>query len=154
MAFKLILLLCVLIAVPVAQAQPLGGLLGNLLGLLRIQGIVYCTPNGNIGINGTSTPVFANAGVQLQCGGNVVSTTTTNGAGVFSFLLDPLNMALNTLTNKCTAVVNTPLASCNASLPSVGELVSNLQFVGSTFSGLLKIFNIGASDFQFNANVK
>lgn len=60
MALKSLLLFSLLIAgiaLPISQAQ-LGGILGPLLGLLRIQGIIYCTPNGNIGVNGTTTPVF------------------------------------------------------------------------------------------------
>ncbi|KAK6138946.1 hypothetical protein DH2020_027310 [Rehmannia glutinosa] len=146
-------LLIVGIAMPLAHAQLLGGILGPLLGLLRIQGILYCTPNGNIGVNGTATPVFPNALVQLQCGGNVVSTATTNGSGLFSILLDPVNFLLSTLVSGCKVVVNTPLASCNANLPSVGGLVSNLQFIGNTLTGLLNIANLIPSGFQFNANL-
>lgn len=56
-----LLIVGVITQVPLAQAQllGLGGLLGPVLGLLRIQGILYCTPNGNIGLSGTSTPAFA-----------------------------------------------------------------------------------------------
>lgn len=35
-----------------------GGLLGNLLGLLRITGTLFCSLNGSP-INGTLTPVFS-----------------------------------------------------------------------------------------------
>ncbi|KAG8369927.1 hypothetical protein BUALT_Bualt14G0064200 [Buddleja alternifolia] len=149
-------LLVVAIAMPMAQAQ-LGGLLGPLLGLLRIQGILYCTPNGNVGVNGTATPINCNfcadALVQLQCGGTVVSTATTNGSGLFSILLDPLNFVLSTLLSGCRLAVSTPLASCNANLPSIGGLVSNLQFIGSTLLGLLNVGNLIPSGFQFNANM-
>lgn len=52
-------LIALTLALPLAQAQlGLGGLLGPILGLLRIQGVLYCTPNGSIGVNGTATPVF------------------------------------------------------------------------------------------------
>ncbi|GER33368.1 pollen Ole e 1 allergen and extensin family protein [Striga asiatica] len=151
-------LLLACIAMPLAEAQlgglgGLGGLVGSLFGIFRIQGIIYCTPNGNIGVNGTSTPVFPNALVQLQCGGNVVSTATTNGSGVFSILLDPLNFLLPTLISGCRVVVSTPLVSCNANLPSVGGLISNLQFIGSTITGPLNIANIIPIGFQFNANM-
>ncbi|GFQ05914.1 phylloplanin [Phtheirospermum japonicum] len=155
MALKSILVFSLLIAsiaMPLAEAQ-LGGILGPLIGLLRIQGVLYCTPNGNIGVNGTTTPVFPNALVQLQCGGNVVSTSTTNGSGMFSILLDPMNFLLSTLVSGCKLVVNTPLASCNANLPSVGGLVSNVQFIGNTLTGLLNIANLIPSGFQFNANL-
>ncbi|KAH6769677.1 Pollen Ole e 1 allergen and extensin family protein [Perilla frutescens var. hirtella] len=164
MASKSLLLLSLLIAciaLPFAQAQLglggiggiIGGLLNPILGLLKIQGILYCTPTGNLGVNATTTPVFPNALVQLQCGGNVVSSTTTDGSGLFSILLDPVNFLLSTILSGCKLVVNTPLASCNASLPSVGSLVSDLQFVGNTLIGLLNIGNLIPMGFQFNANI-
>ncbi|KAL1548465.1 phylloplanin-like [Salvia divinorum] len=158
MALKSLLVLGLLIgciALPLAQAQlaGLGSLLGPLLGLLRIQGILYCTPNGGIGGNATATPVFPNALVQLQCGGNVVSTATTDSSGVFSMLLDPVNFLLSTLLSGCRIAVNTPLASCNASLPSVGGLVSNLQFIGNSVASLLNVLNFMPAGFVFNANL-
>ncbi|KAH6769678.1 Pollen Ole e 1 allergen and extensin family protein [Perilla frutescens var. hirtella] len=166
MASKSLLLLSLLIAciaLPFAQAQlslgvlaALGELLtqlGNGLCLLKIQDILYCTPTGNLGVNATTTPVFPNALVQLRCGGNVVSSTTTDGSGLFSILLDPVNFLLSTVLSSCKLVVNTPLASCNTSLPSVGSLVSDLQFVGNTLIGLLNISNLIPMGFQFNANV-
>ncbi|KAH6808687.1 Pollen Ole e 1 allergen and extensin family protein [Perilla frutescens var. frutescens] len=152
MGLKSLLIFSMLIALPFAQAHLLGGIFGPLFSLLRIQGILYCTPNGNIGVNGTSTPVFPNALVQLQCGGNVVSTATTNGSGLFSILLNPVNFLLSTLVSGCKLVVNTPLASCNATLPSVGGLVSDLQFVGNALVGLLNIGNLIPSGFQVVAN--
>ncbi|KAJ6313650.1 hypothetical protein OIU77_015019 [Salix suchowensis] len=45
-----------MVAAPVAEAQL--GLIGGLLGLIRIQGTLFCTANGNMGANGTATPVF------------------------------------------------------------------------------------------------
>ncbi|PON88346.1 Immunoglobulin-like fold containing protein [Trema orientale] len=134
-----------------AEAQ-LGGL-GNLLGLINLQGTVFCTLNGRIGVNGTSTPVFSNALVQLQCNGNVVSSATTNNSGVFSILLNPLQFLLSSLLSDCKVVVNTPLSSCNASLPSTGALVSLIQILGNTVSGLLNIINLGLTGFNFIPNV-
>ncbi|OMO98534.1 Pollen Ole e 1 allergen/extensin [Corchorus olitorius] len=154
MALKTLVFVCLLVtvmalaAVPKAEAQlgglgGLGGLVSGLIGLLRIQGTVFCTLNGNIGINGTATPVFANALVQVQCAdGNVVGSTTTNGAGVFSILLDPVLTLLQSLLNNCNLVVKTPLSTCNATLPSVGKLVSPIQFLGNTASGLLSIADL------------
>ncbi|KAL3812906.1 hypothetical protein ACJIZ3_014174 [Penstemon smallii] len=155
MALKSLVLLTLLvvaaaIAVPMAQAQ-LGGLLGPLLGLVRIQGVLYCTPNGDIGVNGTSTPVFSNALVELQCGGNVVSTATTNLSGIFSILLDPISFVTSTLVSGCELVVNTPLATCNASLPSIGSLESTLQQVGISVLGLLNVANLIPTGFLYNA---
>uniref|UniRef100_A0A2N9H7J4 Phylloplanin n=1 Tax=Fagus sylvatica TaxID=28930 RepID=A0A2N9H7J4_FAGSY len=149
MALKFFLFVSLMVAafaIPIAGA----GLISGLLGLTRIQGTLFCTLNGNIGANGTSTPVFPNALVQLQCGaGNVVSSATTNGSGVFSILLDPLQYVLSSLLTDCNLVVNTPLSSCNAKLPSVGGLLSSLQFIGNTLIGLLNVANIIPTGFQF-----
>ncbi|XP_020272962.1 phylloplanin [Asparagus officinalis] len=60
-----------------AQAQLLG------LSQLLINGTVHCS----VGPGSANTAVFPNAGVQLQCGSNVVSTTTTNSNGAFSMQL-------------------------------------------------------------------
>ncbi|RWR94182.1 Pollen Ole e 1 allergen/extensin [Cinnamomum micranthum f. kanehirae] len=139
------LLLVVMVAAP-AVAQ-LG--LGNLLGLINIQGTLFCTGNGNANSSSVSTPVFPNAVVQLQCGntGTVVSSTTTNSAGVFKILLDPLTMLLSSLLSDCKLVVNTPLTNCNSVLP-IGILQSPLQFLGRTLLGVLGIVNIGAAGFS------
>ncbi|KAA8548927.1 hypothetical protein F0562_000611 [Nyssa sinensis] len=144
----LVLLLVAAMATPIAEAQL--GLISGLLGLIRVQGTLFCTVNGNMGVNGTATPVFPNALVQLQCGaGNVVSSATTNGSGIFSIVLDPLQYVLSSLLSNCSLVVNTPLSSCNASLPSVGGLLSSLQFIGNTLLGLLNVANIIPAGFQF-----
>ncbi|KAK9289156.1 hypothetical protein L1049_017629 [Liquidambar formosana] len=145
-SFLFVTLLVAAMAVPMAEAQL--GLLNGLLGLIRIQGTLFCTANGNMGVNGTVTPVFPNALVQLRCGGNVVSTATTNGSGIFSILLDPLNFILSSVLTSCNLVVNTPLASCNASLPAVGGLISSLQLIGNTLVGLLNVANIIPAGFQ------
>ncbi|KAE8708798.1 Late embryoproteinsis abundant protein Lea5-D [Hibiscus syriacus] len=146
MAMKTLVFVCVLVAAmalgaPMAEAQ-LGGLISGLLGLIKIQGTLFCSFDGNMGANGTATPVFPNALVQLQCGGSVVSSSTTNGNGIFSILLDPMQFLVPSLLNNCNLAVKTPLSNCNASLPSVGALFSNLQLVGNTLIGLLNITNI------------
>ncbi|KAK1279219.1 hypothetical protein QJS04_geneDACA007223 [Acorus gramineus] len=129
--------------IQMAKAQPE---LGSLIGLIRINGSVFCTTDSTI----TSiTPVFPNAQVQLQCGGGVVSTTTTNGAGVFTIFLNPLTMLLSSLLNNCNLVVNTPLATCNVGLPTTGILQSPLQLTGRTVNELLDILNVGATGFNF-----
>ncbi|KAL7220713.1 hypothetical protein ACSBR2_013573 [Camellia fascicularis] len=156
MALKSLLLVFLLIAaltaVPMAEAQL--GLISGLLGLIRIQGTVFCTANGNMGVNGTSTPVFPNAKVQLQCGaGNTVSSATTNNSGIFSMALDPLQFVLSSLLSNCNLLVSTPLSNCNLNLPSVGGLLSPLQFIGNTLQGLLNISNIIPSGFQFLPNL-
>ncbi|XP_022761222.1 phylloplanin-like [Durio zibethinus] len=152
MALKTLVFVCFLVAamalvVPMAEAQ-FGGLIGNLLGLIRVTGTVFCTADGNMGENGTATPVFPNALVQLQCGGNVVFSATTNGSGIFSILLDPLQFLLPSLLNNCNLAVKTPLSNCNATLPSVGGLFSSLQVLGNTLVGLLNIANIIPTRFR------
>lgn len=37
----------------------------NLLSLIKIQGTVFCTANGNIGINATATPIFPSMLINL-----------------------------------------------------------------------------------------
>ncbi|KAG9443827.1 hypothetical protein H6P81_015167 [Aristolochia fimbriata] len=144
----LLVLLLVILSVtsPPAEAQ-----LGGLLGLIRVSGTVFCTANGNMGVNGTSTPVFANAQVQLQCGATkqVVSSTTTDFNGVFSILLDPVTSLLSSLLSDCKLVVATPLSTCNASLPVGGILQSPLQFLGKTLQGLLSVLNVAPGGFSF-----
>ncbi|XP_028092402.1 phylloplanin-like [Camellia sinensis] len=156
MALKSLLLVFLLIAaltaVPMAEAQL--GLISGLLGLIRIQGTVFCTANGNMGVNGTSAPVFPNAKVQLQCGaGNTVSSATTNNSGIFSMVLDPLQFVLSSLLSNCNLLVSIPLSNCNLNLPSVGGLLLPLQFIGNTLQGLLNISNIIPSGFQFLPNL-
>ncbi|KAF4355661.1 hypothetical protein F8388_013078 [Cannabis sativa] len=146
---SVVFVMCVLIlsASMVAEAQLLNGIVGPLLGLIRVQGTIFCTANGRV--NGTSTPVFSNAVVQLQCNGNVVSSTTTNNGGLFSIVLDPVQFLLSSLQSECKLVVNTPLSSCNATLPSVGALISSLQSIGSIVSGLLSINTFVPTGFNF-----
>ncbi|XWS39017.1 hypothetical protein CRYUN_Cryun18bG0014000 [Craigia yunnanensis] len=152
MALKTLMFFCLLVAAmalaaPMAEAQ-LGGLISGLLGLIKIQGTLFCTVDGNMGVNGSATPVFPNALVQLQCGGDVVSSSTTNGSGIFSILLDPLQFLLPSLLNNCNIIVKTPLSNCNATLPSIGGLVSSLQILGNTLVGLLSITNLGTTGFK------
>ncbi|CDO98850.1 unnamed protein product [Coffea canephora] len=130
-----------IMAIPIAEAQ-LGGLISGLLGSINVKGIVFCTLD--------VPPSFrVNALVQLQCGnGDVVSTTTTNSAGVFGFVLDPLQMLLSSLITNCSVVVKTPLSTCNVNLPSVGGLQSPLKYVGDTVLGLLNIANLIPSGFR------
>ncbi|XP_009114631.2 phylloplanin [Brassica rapa] len=121
-----------------------GGVLGGILGLINIQGVLRCSANGNV-----SAPAFVNAGVQLQCGGqnNVVSTSTTNAAGLFSMLVNPIQLVLSTLLSDCQVAVTTPLSTCNAALPTGQLLSSSLALVGETVSGLLRVANLRPTGF-------
>ncbi|KAK3017959.1 hypothetical protein RJ639_002716 [Escallonia herrerae] len=155
MASKSIILLVSLLAIAIAAstAEAQLGLIGGLLGLIRIQGTLFCTLNGNMGVNGTSTPVFPNALVQLRCGGTVVSAATTNGSGLFSIVLDPAQVLLSSILSSCNLVVNTPLSTCNAILPAVGSLLSPLQLIGNTLVGLLNVANLIPTGFQLLSNL-
>ncbi|GAY35875.1 hypothetical protein CUMW_019110, partial [Citrus unshiu] len=118
-----------------ADAQ--GGVIGTLLGLIHNEGTLYCTVNGNIGDLGQATPVFPNAKVQLQCGGNVNSTAVTSESGSFSIVLDPVQIVVSSLLNDCCLVLKTPLATRNSNPPSAGDLFSPLTIVGNTLLGIL-----------------
>ncbi|XP_038976449.1 phylloplanin-like [Phoenix dactylifera] len=140
MALRTFLFAMVLLAgvcAPVAQAQ---------LGRILINGIVPC---GNSTKTSTkTTPVFPNALVQLQCGGSVVSSATTNDDGVFTMTLNLLTTLLSTLLSGCNLVVDTPLSNCDASLPSGGILQSALQLltgglVGGILGGVINIIPAG-----------
>ncbi|KAL1806684.1 hypothetical protein ACET3Z_029752 [Daucus carota] len=94
-----------------------------------ITGKLYCTLNGSIGTNGTATPVFPGALVQVVCVNttNPLLTGTTLADGRFT-LQTP-----NPIPPNCTLVVPTPLSTCNSSLPATGGLISVLRSVGSIF---------------------
>ena len=80
----------------------------------------------------------------------MVSTSTTNGSGMFSILLDPLNYILSSILSDCNLKVDTPLIRCNSSLPALGGLLSPLQFIGNTALGaLLSVANIIPAGFRF-----
>ncbi|KAK7329456.1 hypothetical protein VNO77_23625 [Canavalia gladiata] len=140
-------LLIAVMAIPQAKAQL--GVLNDLLGSLNIQGTLFCTSNDNMGVPGVSTPVFPNAQVQVVCGGKVFSKVTTDGDGMFSITMNSLLFDLSSLLSGCNLVVATPLSNCNTKLPSVGGLISALQFVGITHLGTQTIANITPSGFHF-----
>ncbi|KAK2990129.1 hypothetical protein RJ640_014798 [Escallonia rubra] len=140
----LVSLLAIAIAASTAEAQ---------LGIINIPGTVFCTINGNIGLNGIATPVFPNALVLLRCGGAVVANATTNGSGFFSIVLNPSPLPVSTVLSSCNLVVNTPLSTCNTTLPAVGRLLSPLQFVGTTLVGLLNVTNLIPAGFQLRLNL-
>jgi hypothetical protein len=134
-----LVLLCLIVVSPMANAQSgLGG-----INVPIINGVLFCTING-APLNGTPAPAFANAVVQLQCGNlnRVVAETITNIAGLFTFSTNGIQISLPTLLNDCRIVVPTPRSSCDATLPSTGQLISQLNLVGSIVSGLLNIVAI------------
>ncbi|KAM3707750.1 hypothetical protein ACJW31_02G047200 [Castanea mollissima] len=98
---------------------------------------------------------FLDAQVQLQCGaGNVVATTTTNAAGVFSFSLDAIRLSLSATLglSACDLVVITPLSTCNSTLPAVGVLESDIQFVATNVVGARIIFNFRPVGFRYSSS--
>ncbi|XP_075085488.1 phylloplanin-like [Nicotiana tabacum] len=141
----MIFLLAALIATPAVVAQ---------LVSIRISGVVLCSVNGNLDvINGLTPQVFSNATVQLRCGTrNVVSSTITNGSGVFSLVVDSRVNTLPLLLSNCRLVVATPLSTCNASLPSVGLLASSLRIVNIGIGGFGGLINVGLGPTGFILN--
>ncbi|XP_031398929.1 phylloplanin-like [Punica granatum] len=117
-----------ILAAPWAESQqPPGDPVGvSTYGL--ITGVLYCSPNGNV--NGSSTPVFPNASVQLQCGVMAIAASVTNRSGAFLMMLDPMQFQLMDPISNCRLITITPLSSCNANLPSNGLLVSTLHSYG------------------------
>nr|BAJ25790.1 similar to T-phylloplanin [Nicotiana tabacum] len=141
----MIFLLAALIATPAVVAQ---------LVSIRISGVVLCSVNGNLDvINGLTPQVFSNATVQLRCGTrNVVSSTITNGSGVFSLVVDSRVNTLPLLLSNCRLVVATPLSTCNASLPSVGLLAPSLRIVNIGIGGFGGLINVGLGPTGFILN--
>ncbi|KAH9683497.1 pollen ole e 1 allergen and extensin family protein [Citrus sinensis] len=97
MALKSFLFVSIMLATetaPIAEAQ--FGLIGGILGLIRIQGTVFCTANGNMGVNGTATPAFpmvntplASCNAKLPAAGGLISSLQFIG----NTLLGLLNVA-------------------------------------------------------------
>ncbi|KAL2511059.1 Pollen Ole e 1 allergen and extensin family protein [Abeliophyllum distichum] len=144
MALKVLLILVsvAIMATSFAQAQ-------NPLGIIHVNGTLYCNING--GANGPATPVFPNASVQLQCQpADLVFTlnVTTNAAGRYDVIAFPGNATLNAILSSCNLVVNTSLSNCNANLPSVGRLTSPLQFVKTIPIGFLRATYLIVTGFQ------
>lgn len=147
MAFKsiLIFLSVVILATCFADAQ-------STIGIIHLNGTLYCTTNGNItaGPNANVTPVFANAALQVACTEDVVALApvngTTNSNGVYLLVLIPRpNATVSSIVSNCRLFVLTPLSSCNVALPATG-LVSNLRFV-KTVIGFLPLTYMAAAGF-------
>ncbi|KAL4642978.1 hypothetical protein ACB092_02G059200 [Castanea dentata] len=154
MALNLVLFVSVMVAalaLPIAKATlPIGADV-----VFQVQpSFVPCSINGSLGANVTIR-AFPNAQVQLQCGaGNVVATTTTNAAGVFSFSLDAIRLSLSATLglSACDLVVITPLSTCNSTLPAVGVLESDIQFVATNVVGARIIFNFRPVGFRYSSS--
>ncbi|KAM3755569.1 hypothetical protein ACB098_02G049200 [Castanea mollissima] len=152
MALKLVLFVSVMVAalaLPIAKATlPIGA--GTVV--FQVQpSFVPCFINCSLGANVT-IQAFPNAQVQLQCGaGNVVATTTTNAAGEFSFSLDAIRLSLSE-TLACDLLVRTPLSTCNSTLPSVGVLKLDIQFVATNVMGARITFTFRPVGFRYSSS--
>uniref|UniRef100_A0A0E0D0A5 Phylloplanin n=1 Tax=Oryza meridionalis TaxID=40149 RepID=A0A0E0D0A5_9ORYZ len=101
-----------------------------------VTGVVPCSAGSSI--NAASVPGFANAGVQMLCGGRVVGGATADGTGAFTINMGALNatMLMAMAGNQCKVVVTTPLAACDASLAAVaGTLTAPVQLLGGSGGG-------------------
>lgn len=99
----------------------------------------------------------ADVQVQFQCNGNVVTigtttiTTTTSGSGTF-FIAWPVSLVQNftsSVLSDCTLVVTTMLNTCDSNLPSVGRLVSTLQFLRGIQIGFLRAADLIPAGFEY-----
>ncbi|KAI7756365.1 hypothetical protein M8C21_011107 [Ambrosia artemisiifolia] len=141
MALKYIVLLTFLLVVLTpsqtkAQVTPTRPLIG-VSTLITINGTIFCSLNGTIVVNGSNpTPPFANAQVNLVCGRNVIASTRTNEAGAFTLIVNAIRGFLASLLSSCRIVVATPLSTCNATLPSTGNLTGSLVLVNVTPQGI------------------
>ncbi|KAD6454296.1 hypothetical protein R6Q59_016086 [Mikania micrantha] len=138
---SLIIVLVVVLVTPQAEAQllpptpPIG-----LITVLNVTGVIGCSLNGSI----NTAPPFQNALVNLTCGSTVVASNTTNMSGTFVITLSNLAPSIVSalLSGGCKVVVDTPLATCNASLPLTGILQAPLQIVGNTVNGTVNLITV------------
>ncbi|KAL8263700.1 hypothetical protein R6Q59_021830 [Mikania micrantha] len=133
-----IIVLVVVLVTPQAEGQQIIPPIPSIgLGtMLNVTGVIGCSLNGSI----NSAPPFQNALVEVTCGGIVIASNTTNESGEFTILLTVVqNLISSILSGSCKIVVDTPLATCNATLPSTGTLEAPLQIVGNIVDGLLNI---------------
>ncbi|OEL20206.1 hypothetical protein BAE44_0018772, partial [Dichanthelium oligosanthes] len=95
-----------------------------------VTGFVPC--NNGTSMRTGSAPGFAGALVQLQCtdGADLAANATTDGKGWFRMAVNT-TVALSSVASHCDLVVDTPLVSCNATLPAAGMLHSNLRLLVS-----------------------
>ncbi|KAF0913603.1 hypothetical protein E2562_023714 [Oryza meyeriana var. granulata] len=101
-----------------------------------VTGVVPCSAGRSINV--ASVPAFPNAAVKLECGGRAVAGATADSSGAFAINLGTLTAAtlMPLLNNKCSVVVTTPLAACDASLVGVaGTLAAPVQLLGDSGSG-------------------
>ncbi|PIN20719.1 hypothetical protein CDL12_06571 [Handroanthus impetiginosus] len=138
MALKtfLIFLFIAIVTISFAEAQ-------SSVGIVHVNGTLYCTANGSPGANGNATTVFPNATLQVACSADVVAnapanaTATTNGEYRVVLIPRP-NATVDSIVSNCRLFVLTPLSTCNSALPSA-SLVSNLRFVRTVFISFLRL---------------
>ncbi|KAG8387469.1 hypothetical protein BUALT_Bualt02G0024500 [Buddleja alternifolia] len=141
------LFICIFVAImatSIAEAQ-------ELAGTVYVNGTLYCTANGDPGPIRNTTPIFANAAMQVNCSGDVISnspaTATTNAIGAYRVVLTPRPTAtVDSIVSNCRLFVLTPLSNCNPTLPSAG-LVSNLRF---DKTATIPLFYIGGVPVAFS----
>ncbi|KAL6902180.1 hypothetical protein ACP4OV_005056 [Aristida adscensionis] len=130
----LLLLLLVAAAGKGAEADTSAGAGATASTSVLIAGKVPCAVGTSINV--LTVPVFPNAAVQLQCGGQVVAGATSDSTGAFliSMTSVPPTMLAALLTGKqCNLVVNTPLGACNQALAgAAGTLTAPLKLLGAS----------------------
>ncbi|KAL3620205.1 hypothetical protein CASFOL_035117 [Castilleja foliolosa] len=155
MALKLtfiLALVALIMATSIAEAQQNPP--SRLIGIIHVNGTLYCSSNGNSSVSGDPTPVFPNAIIQVACTEDVIANApanaTTNSNGTYRVVLIPRpNATISSIVSNCRVFVLTPLSSCNPTLPSAG-LVSGLRFV-RTVPGIFNLTYMVASGFTLQA---
>ncbi|KAG2639016.1 phylloplanin-like [Panicum virgatum] len=133
MASKTVLLLGIVVAVASVLAsgappvQP-----PRIQADVVVMGFVPC--NNGTSMRTGSAPGFAGAVVQLRCTDDgavlLAANATTDGKGRFRMAVNT-TVAPSSVAGHCELVVGTPLASCNATLPTSGTLRSGLRLLVS-----------------------
>ncbi|VVA94470.1 unnamed protein product [Arabis nemorensis] len=127
-------------------SSPTHGLIldGLRIGSIRINGVLFCSFNGNLIGN---SPPLSGAVVQLSCAGATtdLGQAVTNPAGVFVITLRLLDTILFD-PSTCFIRLNLPIATC-AVLPPDGALTASLILVNIVQNLLGNIANFTVTPF-------
>ncbi|KGN57122.1 phylloplanin [Cucumis sativus] len=133
-----------------AEAQ-----IGNVRGLpplMKVEGTVYCTADGNIGNIDLAYPIpfFTDARVEILgfLFGRALPPSVTDDSGSFSMYFR--STSLSSVLTDSTIMVSTPLSNCNSTLPSTGFLSSTLEYNGTVVEDGNTIMTLVPKRFRFS----
>ncbi|CAH8359834.1 unnamed protein product [Eruca vesicaria subsp. sativa] len=109
---------------------------GLPIGALKVNGLLFCSPNGNLIGN---SPPLSGAIVQLSCAGSQTNLgqALTNPAGAFTVSVKILDTLLFDPAT-CFIRVNLPIATCSV-FPPDGALTASLNLVNIVQTAILNI---------------